>query len=196
MDLKERGAVYDVDPDYDKVKTTDVILKLDLACGERKEPGFIGVDHKDVPGVDVVCDLENYPWDIESNSVFEIRCSHYIEHTKDLKSFMEECYRILVNGGIMTLIAPYYTSIRAFQDYTHVRPISENTFIYFNQPWLKSQKLSHYGVECDFDIDSIKYIYNSIWEARGHEAREWARVHYNNVVADVITVLRAVKPRR
>lgn len=196
MELKSRGQVYDVDPDCAVIKAGEVILKLDLACGDRKEPGFIGVDHSPLPGVDVVCDLENYPWDIASDSVFEIRASHYVEHTKDLKLFMEECYRILVNGGVMTLIAPYYTSIRAFQDYTHVRPISENTFIYFNQPWLKSQKLVHYGVECDYDIESIRYIYGPNWEARAVEAREWARIHYCNVVADIITVLRVVKPRR
>lgn len=196
MDLKERGKVYDVDPDYSAVNSSTVIRKLDLGCGDRKEPGFLGVDHVALPGVDLVVNLENYPWDIESDSVFELRASHYVEHVKDLKSFMEECYRILVHGGLFTIICPYYTSIRAFQDYTHVRPISENTFIYFNQPWLKSQLLNHYGVEADFDIDVVKYIYGPNWEARGTEAREWARIHYVNVVSDIITVLRVVKPRR
>ena len=194
--MQERGAVYDVDADYAKVNSATAIIKLDLGCGDRKEPGFLGVDHSPLPGVDIVCDLENYPWDIGSDSVFEIRASHYIEHTKDLKAFMEECYRILVHGGLMTLIAPYYTSIRAFQDYTHIRPISENTFIYFNQPWMKSQKLGHYGGACDYDIEAVKYIYGPNWEARSNDAREWARIHYNNVVMDIITVLRVVKPGR
>lgn len=194
--MKERGSIIDVDEDYKQVATGEAILRLDLGCGERKQQGYIGVDFKEVKGVDVVCNLEEYPWPFKDDSVIEIRASHYIEHVKDIKSFMEECYRIMTNGGIITFTAPYYTSIRATQDFTHVRSISENTFLYFNQPWLKSQLLYHYGVGCDFDIEVIKYIYGTNWEARSIDAREWARVHYANAVLDIIVQLRAVKPTR
>lgn len=194
--MQERGSIIDTDGDYSQVKNAKSIIRLDLACGERKQEGFLGVDVKGVKDVDIVANLEAYPWDFESDSVMEIRASHYLEHTKDIKSFMEECYRILAQGGIATFTCPYYTSIRATMDFTHTRFISENTFLYFNQPWLKSQLLSHYNITCDFDIEVVKYAYGTNWEARANDAREWARVHYNNVVQDIIVQLRAVKPIR
>jgi len=191
---QERGQIQDVDPDYTAVETLG--LRLDLACGERKDKGFTGVDAANLSGVDIICNLDEYDWPFEEHSVIEIRCSHYLEHTKDIKRFMEEAYRVLTPSGIMTITCPYYTSVRAFMDYTHVRPISENTFIYFNQPWLASQLLKHYNVQCDFDINSIRYIFSPAWEPRANEAREYARTHYWNVVQDIIIQLRAVKPMR
>ncbi len=192
--MKERGEIQETDADYRAVET--IGLRLDLACGERKAEGFTGVDAANVPGVDIVCNLDAYEWPFDQNSVNEIRCSHYLEHTRDIKRFMEEAYRVLVPGGIMVITCPYYTSIRAFMDYTHVRPVSENTFIYFNQPWLTSQLLGHYDVKVDFDITAIKYIYGPEWEPRSLEAREWARAHYWNVVQDIIVQLRTIKPGR
>jgi predicted SAM-dependent methyltransferase len=57
-------------------------LKLDLACGVAKKEGFFGIDILPHEGVDCVMDLQQYPWDIESNSAEEINCSHYAEHIK------------------------------------------------------------------------------------------------------------------
>ena len=56
--------------------------RIDLACGQNKREGFIGVDIVSAPGVDIVHDLNVYPWPFEDNSVDEINCSHYIEHIK------------------------------------------------------------------------------------------------------------------
>lgn len=55
-------------------------LKLDLACGDNKREGFKGIDVAKTSSVDYVVDLQSFPWPIESESVEEINCSHYIEH--------------------------------------------------------------------------------------------------------------------
>ena len=55
-------------------------LKLDLACGNNKREGFIGIDIAETEAVDHVFDLRVFPWPIESESAEEINCSHYIEH--------------------------------------------------------------------------------------------------------------------
>ena len=104
-------------------------FRLDVACGSNKTPGFFGVDIAKTKDVDVVWDLEKFPWPFPDNSVDEIVCNHYIEHTKDLISFMNELYRIMVPGGTAIIRAPYYNSMRAWQDPTHVRAISEATFL-------------------------------------------------------------------
>lgn len=167
--------------------------RLDLACGKFKLEGYTGVDIIQLPGVDVVYDLNVYPYPFEESSIYQIYCSHFVEHVKDLKLFMEECWRILMPGARFTIVAPYYTSIRAIQDYTHVRSICETTFQYFSQEWLKAMGLEHYDVKCDFATDSLTYKFDPKWATRGDEAREWARMHYNNVVMDIETMLRTIK---
>ncbi len=180
--------------DFAVAECPSYLIKLDLACGDRKKEGFIGVDISPDVKPDIVADLNKYPWDwVKDNEVFQIHASHYVEHVLDIKSFMEECHRILVPMGTIHIICPYYSSLRASQDYTHVRLISENTFIYFNQKWMKENKLEHYGVKCDFEVVSQRYYYNPEWESRADVAREWARQHYINVVADIEVTLRAIK---
>lgn len=163
-------------------------LKLNLACGQRKEEGYFGIDI--VPGetVDAVVDLEQFPWPIESNSAEDIICSHYVEHTSDLIKFMDEVYRILKPGGKIKIIAPYYTSIRCWQDPTHKRAISEATFLYFNKGWRDANKLDHYGILSDFDY-TYGYDINQTWANRSEEARNFAILHYWNVINDIHLVL-------
>ena len=61
-------------------------MKLDIACGQNKQKGFTGVDIAPGNGVDIVWDLEQFPWTpFKDNSVEEFYVSHYAEHTKDLK---------------------------------------------------------------------------------------------------------------
>lgn len=135
-------------------------FKLDLACGDRKQEGFKGVDIADIPGVDVVQNLRQYPWPWADNSVDEIYCSHYIEHIpmeeingKDaLFCFFDECYRILKPGKSLIIFCPNARCNRAFQDPTHRRFIVGETFLYMNKEWRDANKLSHYNVLCDFGI--------------------------------------------
>ncbi|MFN7088329.1 MAG: methyltransferase domain-containing protein, partial [Candidatus Paceibacteria bacterium] len=120
-------------------------MKLDIACGQNKQPGFKGVDIAPGPGVDFVWDLEKYPWEpFKDDSVEEVYVSHYAEHTKDLMKFMDEIWRICIPDAKVTIIGPYYTSIRAWQDPTHTRALSEATWIYFNKDWRVANKLDHY----------------------------------------------------
>ena len=84
-------------------------LRLDLACGSNKQPGFTGVDVRDVEGVDIVHDLEKFPWPFEDESVGLAIASHYIEHLKPWLSiaFMDEVWRILIPGGTFCASTPY-----------------------------------------------------------------------------------------
>lgn len=163
-------------------------LKIDLACGQNRTEGYFGIDR--VPGnnVDAVVDLEQFPWPIESDSAEDIVCSHYVEHTNDLIKFMDEVYRILKPGGKIKIIAPYYTSIRCWQDPTHKRAISDATFLYFNKGWREVNKLDHYDIHSDFDF-TYGYDMNAQWAGKHEEARNFAITHYWNIVNDIHVVL-------
>jgi len=76
-------------------KVSDLINqpKLNLACGKNPIEGFFGVDKVMIEGkVDAVVDLMVYPWPIESDSVEEAICLHYVEHIPhdSLLSYMKK----------------------------------------------------------------------------------------------------------
>lgn len=165
-------------------------MKLDIACGQNKREGFQGVDIYAGPGVDFVWDLEKYPWTpFKDNSVAEANVSHYAEHTKDLMAFMNEVYRICEDGAKVTIIGPYYTSIRAWQDPTHVRALSEATWLYYNKSWREMNKLDHYPINCNFDIGNAVLFFNEPWNQKADEARRFAAQHYFNAVSDMMVEL-------
>jgi len=163
-------------------------LKLNLACGQRRHEDYRGVDRVQTEATDQVVDLEVFPWPWPDDAVGAVWCAHYIEHTPDLIAFMNELGRILIPGGTATVIAPYYTSMRAWQDPTHTRAISEASFLYFNKAWRASQQLDHYPITCDFDY-TFGYAVNPTWATRSQEARDFAIRHYFNAVDDLHVML-------
>ena len=168
-------------------------LKLDLACGQSKREGFVGVDRSALPGVDVVCDLETFPWPWADDSVQEIFCSHYVEHTRDLIAFMNEVYRVCQDGATVTLVHPYLKSVRAFQDPAHVRFIPEQTWAYFSREWRTVNKLDHYPITAHFDPITIVAIYAPPWHLKSDEARQFAVTHYWDVIQDLTVTLMVKK---
>jgi len=173
-------------------------IRIDLACGNNKIEGFIGIDVEETPAVDIVHDLNKYPWPFDDNSVDEIHCSHYIEHIPhDIKGedkrdgliqFMDECYRVLKPGSKLTIIAPYYTSIRAYGDPTHCRQICDWTFFYYNKQWRNINKLSHYNIKCDFDAEYDYHISEEM-SLRSEQVRNKAFLENWNSVEDIIVRL-------
>lgn len=160
-------------------------MKFDLGCGQQKREGFIGVDIVKTDATDIVYDLEQYPWTFAPDDIAdEVNISHYIEHVKDLIKFMNELHRIMKKGAICNIVAPYYTSMRCWQDPTHTRAISEATFLYYNLGWRQSNKLDHYPISADFDFN-FAYNFSPEWTTRNEEARTFAIKHYNNVVLDI-----------
>jgi ubiquinone/menaquinone biosynthesis C-methylase UbiE len=168
-------------------------MKLDLGCGNKKKDGFTGVDIIALSGVDVVCDLEKFPWPFEDNSVDEIHCSHYVEHTQDLVKFMDEVWRIAKPGAKITIVAPYYSSILAAQDPTHRRPISAETFFYFSKKWREDYTIGYYPINANFEIVQIGVVYNQEWINKPEAERVFAQKHYLNVIDHIAAELKAKK---
>lgn len=173
-------------------KAADVkLIKLDIGCGQNKQQGFIGIDNAKIDGVDIVHDLFTFPWPIADNSVEEAFSSHFFEHVPGLLrgKFMDEVYRVLVDGGKATFITPYYSSMRAVQDFTHQwPPICECSYLYFNKGWREANKLTHYGATCDFDF-TYGYILDSIVSQKHVDQQQFAIKHQINSVSDLQVVL-------
>lgn len=109
----------------------------DLGCGATKQnKDWFGIDYRKLPGVDLVQDLESFPWAVPSESFNTIICNHVIEHINPSKggflNFMNEAWRILRPNGEFLISAPYATSPGMFRDPTHINFINEETFSYFS----------------------------------------------------------------
>jgi predicted SAM-dependent methyltransferase len=177
-----------------KAKEAPEPIKYDLGCGNNKREGFTGVDIVKTDAADIVFDLFEPKWTFaKDNSVDELHCSHFIEHVPDMMAFMNECHRILKPDAQMIVIAPYYTSVRCWQDPTHKNAISEASFIYYNKDWRVQNKLEHYPITADFNF-TIYYHVEPEWALKHEDVRNFAIKHYFNVVLDIQVCLTKKQP--
>jgi SAM-dependent methyltransferase len=98
--------------------------KLDIGCGRNKDPQFTGIDIHHWPGVDVVWDLEKFPWPLEDNTFSYIKAIHVVEHINDQVGFFREIHRVAANNAIVHLETPHFSSRDSWADPTHVRHMS------------------------------------------------------------------------
>lgn len=176
-------------------------IGLDLACGNNKQKGFKGVDiTKKGTQADIEYDLTIYPWPFKDESVDEIWASHYIEHLPHgvglqdgMVDFMNECWRILKKSGIARFLTPYYANARAFQDPYHTRFITESSYLYFNKQWRKMNKLEHYPIKTDFQIEKMDHSISQTFIGRAQEAIQQMAMININVVDDLLVMLRKPK---
>lgn len=105
---------------------------LDLGCGNNKRPGAIGVDFNERVAVDVIHNLNNFPYPFEDTSFDEIYLDNTLEHLDDVVRVMEEVHRIVKPGGLVKVIVPYFRSPWASIDPTHKHFFTVDSFAYFD----------------------------------------------------------------
>lgn len=109
-------------------------VMLDLGCGDHKMEGFIGMDRRKRPGVDVVHDVEDLPWPFKDETFNTVAMSHLMEHLnpKYTVEIMNEIWRITKPGGHLMIAMPYAGSFGFWQDPTHIHAWNEATPTYFD----------------------------------------------------------------
>jgi predicted SAM-dependent methyltransferase len=172
---------------------TGTDLMIDLACGDSKREGFIGIDKFKTNSTDHVFDILQFPWPIADECAKMLHCSHFFEHIpKELRpKFMDEAHRVLQKGGQMVIIVPYWSSMRSIQDFNHEwPPVSESSFLYFNKNWRTANRLTHgtYEMTCDFDF-GYGYILDQEVSVRNQQYQTEAVKFYNNSVLDLHVTL-------
>jgi hypothetical protein len=112
-------------------------LRIDIGCGRNKQPGpdVVGLDARPLPGVDIVHDLETFPWPLPTDSVRVAFMSHFFEHVKPWLTLplMAELHRVMLHDGQVLAAGPYGAEFRFVQDPTHCNPINEATFAYWDR---------------------------------------------------------------
>ena len=102
-------------PDNDK----GVILNL--GAGNKMIDQSIPLDYPD-------WDADQDPIPFENSTVSMIHAYHFLEHCADPVHVLHECQRVLMPGGHINIIVPYYNSQMAAQDLDHKSQFCEMTW--------------------------------------------------------------------
>jgi len=124
---------------------------LDLGCGENKVTNSIGLDNVNLPDVDIVHDLMDFPYPIENESIDKIHLRHVIEHftNEKINSILYECSRILKKNGSLIISVPHVFSISAFTDPTHLTFFTFGTGRFWDK---QSSKAYYKGLQMNWEL--------------------------------------------
>ena len=137
---------------------------LDIGCGRNKIVGAVGLDQIPLPGVDVVHDLNSFPYPFEGNSFDEIYATHVIEHLDSIVRAMEELYRLAKANAKVGIITPHYSDYISWTDPTHKWHLSTYSFRYFREDYESS-----YYSTARFETEKIHVDMMRLWRALGFE---------------------------
>lgn len=87
-------------------------FKVNLGCGMLNQESYINVDMRELPGVDVVADARNLPF--QKGIVKELYLSHIIEHFPDeelKKVILPHWYSAIKRGGKIHIICPNWEAM-------------------------------------------------------------------------------------
>jgi len=206
---------------------TPPALKLDFGCGPNPREGFEGVDQYAFDGkvkhVFNICQrahsvdqiaraamhepptgaLQRWPW--SDASVAEAHASHFVEHLTATERchFVNELYRVLVPGGVCTIIIPHWASCRAYGDPTHQwPPVSEFWFYYLSREWRLGDPAKNLGAnaphtDVTYNPDGFNCNFVATWGynlrgdlgARNQEYQQFAIQNYKEVCLDMVGTL-------
>jgi predicted SAM-dependent methyltransferase len=128
---------------------------LDLGCGKKKRTGAIGVDFNSRLEVDVVHDLNAFPYPFQEKEFEEIYLDNTLEHLDNVIHVMEEVHRICMQGGQVKVIVPYFRSIWAYIDPTHRHFFTVDSMAYFDPRHIIAQRYDY--TEARFHIEKIVF---------------------------------------
>jgi len=110
--------------------------KLNLGCGlDIKESTdkieWVNQDILSGKGIDIVHNLNKFPYPFKDNEFDEVYTSHVLEHVADLIKTLSELKRICKDKAKILIRVPHFSCGVSYRDPTHKRLFSYFTFDYF-----------------------------------------------------------------
>jgi SAM-dependent methyltransferase len=130
--------------------------RLNLGCGTDIRPACVNLDKAALPGVDVVHDIEVFPFPFKDGQFEEIYAKDILEHVEYIP-VLKELHRIMKPGGRLEILAPHFTSMNFWSDPTHKHAFAVRTFSFFarDNPNFKWEGRSYYF---DFSFSKIAFV--------------------------------------
>jgi SAM-dependent methyltransferase len=145
----------------ERIQALDKVV-IELGCGSSKiQPGAIGIDMVDLPGVDIVCNLEEGLPFLPDECADIVYSSHFLEHLSDLHLVMSESFRILKKGGVMKGRVPHFSNPYFYSDYTHKTSFGLYSFCYFSKQTPFKRGVPTFYNSVNFKIIRIKLVFYS-----------------------------------
>ncbi len=113
--------------------------KINLGCGKEIKEGYINLDFEEFDGVDVIHDLNIFPYPFKTNQFKEILMDRSLEHLDNPYRVMKEIYRIAQKDAVIKIRVPHFSSIQCWGNLQHKRGFSVRTF-------------NSGGIEKDFEV--------------------------------------------
>ena len=101
--------------------------KLNLGCGFDIRKDFVNLDFVKRNGVDVLHNLNTFPYPFPKNRFSYIYSKHCLEQLWDFREIFKELYRISKNNAIWDIIVFHHSNRMAYQPY-HKSMFGFNSF--------------------------------------------------------------------
>jgi SAM-dependent methyltransferase len=135
---------------------------LELGCGARKRLAHaIGVDARDLPGVDVVGDVFDVLRAVPPASIAEIHSRHFLEHLPSLERFLRDAVRVLRPGGRLEAVVPHFSNPYFYSDPTHHTHFGLYTFSYYARDGLFARRVPRYTESLPLRLAEARLVFRS-----------------------------------
>lgn len=137
-------------------------LVIELGCGDRKKhAGSVGIDVRDLPGVDLVGDAEAALRLLPDGCARLVTSSHFMEHVDAARALLAQKARVLAPGGVAEITVPHFSNPYFYSDPTHERFYGLYTLSYWvNDPLLR-RRVPHYEAPLPFTLRSADLSFRS-----------------------------------
>lgn len=142
-------------------------MKLNIWCWQDPINWYINLDWIKLPWVDIIHDLDVFPYPFKDNYFDEIFSAHVLEHVWDLWRVMTELVRITKNWWEIKTVVPYFTNPWTWADYTHKRAFTVGSFDYFRKDFFYNKWL---------DIELIKLRIHFFWNKKIFMKSRWINI--------------------
>lgn len=153
-------------------------MKLNLGCGKDIKEGCINADLAGLDGVDVVVDLDKYPWPWGDNTFDVIYCNRIIGYLGNYIKAMEEIWRIAKPDAKVYIKESYWSYKGAHA------PLTRTFFHEYSiRTHFTDEGEFNYRTRARFMIVDVIYNYNRPWGRLPLKCL--ARNIFINVVRDI-----------
>jgi len=104
---------------------------LNLGCGQQRwgrNGNYVGADIFPGKHVDVVLDLEGGKLPFPTETFDVVVLDQVVEHLLNLVPLIQECHRVLRDGGYLYITTPHFSNLNSWVDPTHHKHYSLHSF--------------------------------------------------------------------